>query len=233
MRSQISHLVRLAERWLAEGDGPPLLDRLVMDRCIRSLHPVAKCWASGNQPGSVNDLVKLLENHQVTQWLCGGTAPPPGGGETRTEQRGRTTETQCFQAPPFCAPGYPTQTTMGRMGLAPPTPREEWRCYTCGQKGHLARHCKRSYHLLVSRENRIPNMPVWVGRQDTHALLNSGNLVTLVQPGLPDGTPGRSIEVGCIHGQTESYLTERITVQTYHCPSRSRLGWYRTFPCHF
>ncbi|CAL8372301.1 unnamed protein product [Boreogadus saida] len=27
-----------------------------------------------------------------------------------------------------------------RRGTAPPTPREEWRCYTCGQNGHLACH---------------------------------------------------------------------------------------------
>ena len=36
MRSQISPLIRLAERWLVECDGPPMLDRLVIDRCIRS-----------------------------------------------------------------------------------------------------------------------------------------------------------------------------------------------------
>ncbi|KAK0143307.1 hypothetical protein N1851_018559 [Merluccius polli] len=144
------------------------------------------------------------------------------------------TETQCFQAPPFCAPGYPTQTTVGRMGPAPPTPREEWRCYTCGQKGHIARNCPGAGDVSMptaslsdrrgggcrrttcwSHERTVsPSMPVWVGRQDTHALLDSGSLVTLVRPGLTDGTPGRSIEVGCIHGQTESYLTERITVQT-------------------
>ena len=76
IRSQISHLVHLAERWLVEEDGPKCLDRLVIDLCIRSLPPGAKRWASGNQPGSVNDLVKLLENNHVTQRLCGGTDRP-------------------------------------------------------------------------------------------------------------------------------------------------------------
>ena len=59
----------------------------------------------------------------------------------RTERRVRTTETQRSQAPPIRAPAYPTQTTVARIGPATQTPREEWRCYTCGQKGHLTRHC--------------------------------------------------------------------------------------------
>ena len=46
----------------------------------------------------VNDLIELLENHQVTQRLCGGVVPPP-------------------------------------------TPGDDWGCFTCGQKAHLARHC--------------------------------------------------------------------------------------------
>ena len=70
--SQITQLVWLAERWLVEGEGPPLLDRLVIDHCIRALPPGAKRWASGNQPRMVNDLIELLENHQVTQRLCVG-----------------------------------------------------------------------------------------------------------------------------------------------------------------
>ena len=116
----------------------------------------------------------------------------------------------------------------------PPTPREEWRCYTCGQKGHLARHCPGagdvsmptaspsdqrggaclrttcwSHKMTVS-----PSLPVRVARRDTHALLDSGSMVTLIQPGLADGTLGHEVEVGCIHGQTETYPTNRITVQT-------------------
>ena len=139
--SQISQLVRLAERWLVEGEGPPLLDRLVIDRCIRALPPGAKHWATGNQTRTVNNLVELLENHQVTQRLCGGVVPPPGGGASRTKRRGRTTGTQCFPDPPGPVPAYPGQNPGYRRGPPPMTPGEDWRCFTCGQKGHLARHC--------------------------------------------------------------------------------------------
>ena len=235
VRSQVSQLVRLAERWLVEGEGPPHLDRLVIDRCIRALPTGAKRWASGNQPRTVNDLVELLENHQVTQRLCGGATPAGGGaGETRTERRGRTPESQRTQAPPTRAPAYPNQTIADRRGPAPPTQREEWRCYTCGQTGHLARHCPGAGDVSMptaspsdrrggvclrttcwSHERTdTPSLPVRVGRHDTHALLDSGSVVTLVRPDLADGVPGRRIDVGCIHGQTESYSTRQITVRT-------------------
>ena len=207
----------------------------MIDRCIRALPPGAKPWAFGKQPQTVNDLIELLENHQVTQRLCGGIVPPPGGGETRTERRGQTTGTPCFQAPPFPAPAYPVQTTVARRGPAHPTPGEDWRCYTCGQKGHLARHCPGAGYVSMptaspsdwrggafhrttccSHERTVsPSLPVRVGRRDTHAaLLDSGSVVTLIQPGLADGTPGPHVEVGCIHGQRETYPTRHITIQT-------------------
>ena len=40
-----------------------------------------------------------------------------------------------------------------------------------------------------------------MGRHDTHALLDSGSVVDVV-------------EVGCIHGKVETYPTSRIAVQT-------------------
>ena len=59
-----------------------------------------------------------------------------------------------------------------------------------------------------------PSLPVRVGRHDTHALLDSGSMVTLIRPGLADGPHGQGVDVGCIHGQTETYATRRITVRT-------------------
>ncbi|CAL8341143.1 unnamed protein product [Boreogadus saida] len=72
---------------------------------------------------------------------CAAGRPGGGGGETRTERCGRTPESQRTQAPPSRAPAYPNRTIADRRGPAPPTQRGEWRCYTCGQTGDLARHC--------------------------------------------------------------------------------------------
>ena len=59
-----------------------------------------------------------------------------------------------------------------------------------------------------------PSLPVRVGRHDTHALLDSGSMVTLIRPDLADGPHGQRVDVGCIHGRTETYDTNRVTVQT-------------------
>ena len=75
-----------------------------------------------------------------------------------------------------------------------------------------------------------PSLPVRVGRHDTHALLDSGSVVTLVQPDLADGAPGGRIDVGCIHGQTESYSTRQITVQTPKGTFKVRAGLVPNLP---
>uniref|UniRef100_A0A8C5CA19 Gypsy retrotransposon integrase-like protein 1 n=1 Tax=Gadus morhua TaxID=8049 RepID=A0A8C5CA19_GADMO len=144
------------------------------------------------------------------------------------------TETPRSQTPVVRGPAYPAQNTVARRGPAPPTPRGEWRCYTCGQKGHLARHCPGAEDVSMptaspsdqrggaclrttcwSHERTVsPSLPVRVGRRDTHALLDSGSVVTLIRPDLACGKPGHDIEVGCIHGQTETYPTLHFTVQT-------------------
>ncbi|XP_061083790.1 uncharacterized protein LOC133118088 [Conger conger] len=66
-RSQIAALTHLTKSWLAEGEGPPLLERVVLDRCTRALPREAKRDVAQVGPASVELLMGLLENHQVTQ----------------------------------------------------------------------------------------------------------------------------------------------------------------------
>ncbi|CAL8336505.1 unnamed protein product [Boreogadus saida] len=52
--------------------------------------------------------------------LCSGATPARGGGgETRTERRGWTPESQRTQAPPSHAPAYPNRTIADRRGPDP------------------------------------------------------------------------------------------------------------------
>jgi hypothetical protein len=131
----------------------------------------------------------------------------------------RTARTDADPAPAL--PAYPAQTTATRRATALPVPREEWRCYSCGQKVHLARHGPGardvSMHTASLSDRRggaclrttcwshewtvSPSLPIRGGRHDTHALLDSGSVVDVV-------------EVGCIHGKVETYPTSRIAVQT-------------------
>ena len=107
----------------------------------------------------------------------------------------------------------------------------------CGDRGTASQSdrrggaCHRTTYWSHGR-TVSPSLPVRVGRHDTHALLDSGSVVTLVQPGLADGTPGPHIEVGmgyvsvwrCIHRQTETYPKCHITVQTAKGTFTSRAG---------
>ncbi|CAL8338432.1 unnamed protein product [Boreogadus saida] len=145
---------------------------LVIDHCIRALPTGAKRWASGKKPRTVNDLVELLENHQVTQRLCGGATPAPGGaGETRTERRGRTLESQRTRAPPTRRPepdrrgprrARPSDPERGVEVLhvrpdGPPGPPLSRRCiHAHGQSVRQERGGLPPHHLLVPRADRHP-----------------------------------------------------------------------------
>lgn len=66
VRPQVATLARLMRSWLTSGDGPPAVDRIIMDRCVRALPNDAKRYAAQTSPNSLEGLITLLENHQVT-----------------------------------------------------------------------------------------------------------------------------------------------------------------------
>ncbi|KAJ8246519.1 hypothetical protein COCON_G00234910 [Conger conger] len=72
-RAQVMALGRLTKSWLVEGDGPALLDRVVLDRCARSLAPELKKYVAQQGPRTIDGLVNLLENHQVAQEMIRAT----------------------------------------------------------------------------------------------------------------------------------------------------------------
>ena len=67
VRAQIAQHGRLVRRWLATGEGPSLLDQVVIDNTIRQLPPDARRILAHHHPDTVDDLIRQLENWQVAQ----------------------------------------------------------------------------------------------------------------------------------------------------------------------
>ncbi len=65
-RAQVTTLTRMVRSWLEEGDGPPSVERVVIDRCVRGLPADAKKYVAQQGPQNIEALIALLENHQVT-----------------------------------------------------------------------------------------------------------------------------------------------------------------------
>ena len=66
VRTQIAQHARLVKRWLATGEGPSPIDRVLIDNTIRQLPLGARRVLAHQHPDTVDDLVKQLENWQVT-----------------------------------------------------------------------------------------------------------------------------------------------------------------------
>ncbi len=69
-RAQVTTLTRMVRSWLEEGDGPPSVERVVIDRCVRGLPADAKKYVAQQGPQNIEALIALLENHQVTVRLA-------------------------------------------------------------------------------------------------------------------------------------------------------------------
>lgn len=201
VRPQVATLMRLTRSWLTTGAGPSALDRVVMDHCVRALPRDAKLHASQSSPKTVDDLVDVLENHQVTVELM----------RSSRQEGNKPRWTKDPVTPP------PLHRQIPQVGQAQPPPQrrplvnpDRRKCFTCGQEGHLALNCPVNDILMPTAGSsdpqqmagsylttcwayegaRAPKLPVRIGDEDAEALLDSGSAVTLLRPGLTTGTRG-------------------------------------------
>lgn len=227
VRAQVSELVRRTRSWLVEGDGPALLDRIVLDRCTRALPTRAKRYVAEQGPRNLDNLIAMLENHQVTQELLQQSRPPGG---TPTAQPSRPSPDR--GRPPMARPSprsSPQQATHPGSRV-----QEKVRCYACGQAGHMARDCPGREEAMPTADATEgsggrclflttcwahkgaapPRLPVKVGGRDTEALLDSGSAITLVRPEFAGRQRGAEITVSCVHGDARQYPTAKLLLQS-------------------
>ena len=229
VRTQIAQHGRLVRRWLATGEGPSPVDRVLIDNTIRQLPPDAQRILAHHHPDTVDDLIRQLENWQVAQQLSARPRITPRPAETRRDRRGPMTMT------PTPPPEPPIGTQEGLEGR---------RCYTCGRVGHLARSCPGDRDVSMpsayADEGRrrpcmlatcwaqgtvgTPTIPARVMNQDTQALLDTGSVVTLLRPDLAGGKEGEPMEVACVHGDTRTYGTCHVVVRTPYGVFTARAG---------
>ena len=182
----------------------------------------------------MNDLLKLLENHQLTHWLCGGTALLPGGSETRTERRGWT------QTPP--PPFPPTR-------LRPPRPAEQLPFRFRERSGDVIAVARRStsHAMALERETCPCTRPACPTGEEEPASVPPAGPMNEPSPRACrygwDGTtpmPSSTLEVWSMWSRwvasTAKLRPTPRAVSPYkprRGPSRSRPGWCLTCPCPY
>ena len=62
---QVTTLAYYIKSWLEEAAGPPIVARVVIDRCLRGLPNDAKRYVTQQGAPNIDTLISLLENHRV------------------------------------------------------------------------------------------------------------------------------------------------------------------------
>ncbi len=226
-RAQVTTLTRMVRSWLEEGDGPPSVERVVIDRCVRGLPADAKKYVAQQGPQNIEALIALLENHQVTVSLLKPNENKATSWKPKQDREAPKKHLKGTQARALKAEGNWKDERPLRNLVA-------LRCFTSGREGHLARDCpgreelmptasatdssRLQCHFLTTRWANegaaAPRFPVKIGGRDTEALVDSGSMATLVRPEFAGPLMGKEISVSCIHGDTRDYPTAEISMVT-------------------
>ncbi|XP_041913601.1 uncharacterized protein LOC121678271 isoform X2 [Alosa sapidissima] len=239
-RPQIKTLQRLVRTWLTEGDGPAAIDRVVLDQCVRALPNDAKKYVAQQGVPDLDRLIALLENHRVTKDLI---KPMKIEGRSSPAKLERTSLPRPGGNSPRRGVGELPGVRWGRSPARSPLSTEDRLCFVCGKEGHFARECPERDESMptagpalssfpcgylttdwMEAHESAPRFPIKIMGQDTEALLDSGSVITLVCPELVKDAHGEAVAVACIHGDTKSYPTSQVRIQSPRGTVFTRVG---------
>ena len=223
-RPQVAALMRLTNNWLRGEGGIPAIDRLIIDRCIRALPPDARKYASQVSPSTVERLVELLENHQVTDEVMKSSRPAADHPKPADPRGGRERRRTAPPSPPRARDAAPDRSNRGRE-------TKERRCYVCGKVDHISWTCperagrdasmpsaasdvtRPCFHTQSDSRQQY-SLPIKIEGIDAQAMLDSGSAVTLVRPDLAAPPTAETVPVTCVHGDLRRYPVTYVRVQT-------------------
>ena len=241
-RSQMHELIQLVKKWLQPEklSGPQMVERVVMDRYLRSLQDDLQRWVSHGNPTNADQLVELVERYTVVEDLLG-----PAKRREPTPRTPRPATTPRREALPDVGVRRFTPSAIEPRRSVPVPKMGDIQCWRCRSWGHTRAQCplqeepmecevarRSSFYVQRACATHLDlasgrfECEVWVNHLPARALLDSGSMVTLVHARVLGriGPVYKTLRVVCIHGDTKEYPLVPVTVSYGHTSVTQEVG---------
>ncbi|XP_063772692.1 uncharacterized protein LOC134909590 [Pseudophryne corroboree] len=227
-RSQMHDLIQLTKKWLQPETltGPQMVERVVMDRYLRSLPVVLRKWVSHGNPDTADQLVDMVERYLAAEELLMTTQQPIDPRQRPSVKTGKTVPWENVAGRlRECKAGETVNTGPGdrpmgleRSMLPKQVDNRVVKCFRCGMPGHVIANCpvtqepmqcdaafecrrmsffaRLACTVVPSPELGKQMCDVFLEGNRVEALLDSGSLVTLVKAGLVNPLKVQQIPIG-------------------------------------
>ena len=230
-------LLDLANRWLDDCiSTTDLLEKVAMEQFLSKAPEDVRVWVREQKPKTCAEAGQWADEFQLAR---NDASRPPTDPQRQGPRRCHTCQQighfshNCPKTPrnygaatqphhdslPLRRPPQPHQPPSRPQ---PPTTNRQVRCYSCGQAGHIALHCRNNAMFCDDSENAfLAEVGERVVRQGlvegvpVEILLDTGSARTLVRKELvPEGKVlgGTMVGVRCAHGEVVHYPIATLEV---------------------
>ena len=168
-RSQAYDLLHLVKKWLQPETLSPsqMVERVVVDRLVRTLPRAIQRWVGQGDPGTLEQVVGLVERYMATQDLVRDSAFLQKPRSLSLPQRGPEKGAQPLKGGEVIStPGRPNLGRRETPGI---------RCWHCQGLGHVAANCPRAAEPMdcgFARRSSFFGQPVCVAASLLYPLIH-------------------------------------------------------------
>ena len=205
----------LLQKWTKECKTvEDIRDMMVQEQLLDALPRELKIWVAERKPKTSKEAAELADNYLRARKHEHRTEPSGGRQDKGSSWNKGTRDARD-------APKVPSgRETLGGQAPRRIENREAIHCFTCGKKGHIARHCRTNALVCIGLPGDMRREGTVNGQCAKNIMLDTGCSSTMVHRNLvPEAQilDGESAVVRCAHGDSVLYPMAEVNIEVDGC----------------